>query len=447
MVVDGAKLKVLLICHNHPALYPGGTEAYAHETYNEMRASGVVEPMFLARVGTTASTSPVPHPGTPFSVLEADSQQSFIYSEIAEFDWLTLATRRKELFTTHLREFLMTHRPDVVHVHHTLYLGIDLLREIRNTLPDVPIVHSLHEYRPICHRDGVMVRTRNEELCAAASPRRCNECFPEITQEEFFMRQRFIQSQFSVVDLFLAPSEFLLQRYTEWGLPREKIRYHEHGRPPVQRVERPERPVRNRLGYFGQFNPYKGVNVLLEAMKLLSKANGAESGSEVDSAKSALADVHLRLHGANLEWQSAAFQEKFGELVEAASANVTLMGSYDEADLPDLMADVDWVIAPSTWWENSPLVIQEAFQHGRPVICSGIGALAEKVTDGVNGLHFRVGDSNDLAETIGAAVTTPGLWEKLRTGIPEVRTTKQDVESLIETYRDLVESKVVHTDG
>src|SRR5437588_6953694 len=148
MDASASKLKFLLICHNHPALYPGGTEAYALETFNEMRASGEVEPMFLARVGTTASTRPVPHPGTPFSVFEGDSQQTFIHSEIAEFDWLTLATRRKELFTTHLREFLMTHRPDVIHVHHTLYLGIDLLREIRSTLPDVPIVHSLHEYRP-----------------------------------------------------------------------------------------------------------------------------------------------------------------------------------------------------------------------------------------------------------------------------------------------------------
>jgi glycosyltransferase involved in cell wall biosynthesis len=444
MDASGSKLKVLLICHNHPALYPGGTEAYALETFNEMRASDEVEPMFLARVGKTASTHPVPHPGTPFSVFDGDGQQSFIHSETAEFDWLTLATRRKELFTTHLREFLMTHRPDVIHVHHTLYLGIDLLREIRSTLPDVPIVHSLHEYRPICHRDGVMVRTKSEDLCMMASPRRCNECFPDVTQEEFFMRQRFIQSKFSAVDLFLAPSEFLLERYVEWGLPEEKIRFHEHGRPPVSQAGVPDRPVRNRLGYFGQFNPYKGVNVLLEAMKLLSQSNGGLSRGEPDQNRGALANVHLRLHGANLEWQSPTFQGEFHRLVEAASSNVTLVGAYDEADLPHLMAEVDWVVAPSTWWENSPLVIQEAFQHGRPVICSGIGALAEKVADGVNGLHFRVGDPNDLADTIGAAVSSPDLWEKLRTGIPKVRTTKQDVNSLIETYRELVESKVTH---
>jgi glycosyltransferase involved in cell wall biosynthesis len=241
------------------------------------------------------------------------------------------------------------------------------------------------------------------------------------------MRERFIKSQLAAVDLFLAPSKFLLEMYVDWGLPREKIRYHEHGRPPIEPAGAPDRPVRNRLGYFGQFNRYKGVNVLLEAMSFLSNGAGA----------------HLNLHGANLEWQSSGFQDEFRELVRASSGHVTLAGSYDRADLPRLMEDVDWIVAPSVWWENSPLVIQEAFQHGRPVICSGIGALAEKVTHGVNGLHFRVGDPADLAETIRAAVGSPDLWEKLRAGIPPVRTTREDVESLIETYHQLVAAKKV----
>ena len=76
---------------------------------------------------------------------------------------------------------------------------------------------------------------------------------------------------------------------------------------------------------------------------------------------------------------------------------MTLAGKYDHDDLPRLMAEIDWVVVPSRWWENSPLVIQEAFLHGRPVICSDIGGMAEKVTDGVDGLHFRVGDPRSLA--------------------------------------------------
>ena len=72
------------------------------------------------------------------------------------------------------------------------------------------------------------------------------------------------------------------------------------------------------------------------------------------------------------------------------------------------MAEIDWVVVPSIWWENSPLVIQEAFLHGRPVICSDIGGMAEKVEHEVNGLHFRVGDHAALGRPCSAPPSTSG---------------------------------------
>ena len=68
-------------------------------------------------------------------------------------------------------------------------------------------------------------------------------------------------------------------------------------------------------------------------------------------------------------------------------------------------------------------MIQEAFKYGRPVICSDIGGMAEKVTPGVNGLHFRAGNALDLADRIEEAVESPGLWERLH--IPD-RATRYD---------------------
>ena len=64
------------------------------------------------------------------------------------------------------------------------------------------------------------------------------------------------------------------------------------------------------------------------------------------------------------------------------------------------MSSADWIVVPSIWWENSPVVIQEAFRAGKPVIGSNLGGIAEKVQDGVNGLLFRVGDATDLAATL-----------------------------------------------
>ena len=72
----------------------------------------------------------------------------------------------------------------------------------------------------------------------------------------------------------------------------------------------------------------------------------------------------------------------------------------------DLMAGkavvhiIDAVLVPSIWWENSPVVIQEARRNRRPVICSDIGGMAEKVRDGIDGLHFPVGDAAALADLL-----------------------------------------------
>jgi hypothetical protein len=43
--------------------------------------------------------------------------------------------------------------------------------------------------------------------------------------------------------------------------------------------------------------------------------------------------------------------------------------------------------------------------------------MAEKVRDGVDGLHFRTGNPHDLARTLQACSTTPELWERLAAGI------------------------------
>jgi glycosyltransferase involved in cell wall biosynthesis len=63
------------------------------------------------------------------------------------------------------------------------------------------------------------------------------------------------------------------------------------------------------------------------------------------------------------------------------------------------------------------MVIQEAFIHGRPVICANIGGMAEKVTHGVNGLHFEARNPIDLADTLVEAATSHGLWDTLQNGI------------------------------
>jgi len=432
--------RVLSICHNHPSVRPGGAEAYAYELHRALSASPDYEPILLAKGGPPVGHSGSVHGGTCFGPVGTAEDEYFFYTDGYDFDYLFGTQPGKDFYTRHFRAFLQAYEPDIVHFQHTLFLGYDMIREVKNALPDTPIVYTLHEYLPICHRNGQMVRTRADELCDRASPRRCHECFPSISPQTFFLRERFIKSHFSLVDMFLAPSEFLRQRYIEWGIPAGKIRQEEYGRRAVPRTARTQdRTRRNRIGFFGQLSFFKGVNILLEAMQILLRDAGKSPAAEDEAGE----PPQLRVHGANLELQPGEFQNRFNTLLTETEAIVTYVGKYDHDQLPELMEHVDWVVVPSVWWENSPLVIQEAFQHGRPVICSAIGGMAEKVTDQVNGLHFTVGDAMSLADVIAHAIGTPGLWERLREGIPAVYPMQDHVQQLDEIYRSLMAGRDV----
>jgi len=420
-------LRVLFVAHNHPTLHPGGAEAYALELYEEMRETPGIEPMMLARIGSNVARRRVSHPGTPFSSVNGDPGQQFVFTETEHFDFFTLTSRDKSLYSRHLTDYLLAHRPDVVHLQHTHFIGVDLVSQIRRVLPDAAIVYTLHEFLPICHRDGQMVRTSGDELCGEASPRRCNECFPELSPQAFFLRERFVKGHFANVDRFLAPSAQLMEKYVTWGIEEERIEVEEYGRrAPERRAGKPSQ-VRTptNIGFFGQLSRFKGAEVMLDAMAML----------EPD------VDAHLWLHGANLELQSQEFQDDFAARTRDLRGRVSFRGSYEHSELPRLMEDLHWVLIPSIWWENSPLVIQEAFFHGRPIICSDIGGMAEKVSDGVDGIHFRAGDAVSLARTIERATKNARLWQKLRDGVSEPYAMDAHVTRLLELYEETIEQR------
>jgi glycosyltransferase involved in cell wall biosynthesis len=110
------------------------------------------------------------------------------------------------------------------------------------------------------------------------------------------------------------------------------------------------------------------------------------------------------------------------------------------------MKDVDWVIVPSIWWENSPIVIQEAFLHGRPIISSNIGGMAEKIRDGVDGLHFRVGSVEDLVDRMTEALTAPQLWDRLRNKCRRPISHLDAARQHLRLYRGLLQQRAVPLD-
>jgi glycosyltransferase involved in cell wall biosynthesis len=290
-------------------------------------------------------------------------------------------------------------RPDVVEIHHLLLIGAEFPALVRRVLPSARIVLMLHDYYQICAHDGLMIRRHDRARCLNPSPDECHRCFPETPAARFFLREITLKTHLSAVDAFISPSQFLKERYVEWGLDAGRIDLVPNGHPPGTAAPKrgDENSPRNAFGYFGNLNPWKGVSVLLEACRLLAEEKR---------------DFTVNIHGAPL-FQTDAFVSEIDAGFARAGPHVRRFGNYRRDEIPDLMADVDWVIVPSIWWENAPLTIGEAQFHGRPVIASGIGGMAELVRDGVNGMHVRAGDPADLARVMRSCIEERGLWQRL----------------------------------
>lgn len=406
---------VLIVAHGHPHLAPGGGEIVAHELYRELQRYPSLEAHYL---GAMIPQFGLPHHGSALMPANDDPHQTLYWSD--GYNFFLVAQDNLPLMLEEFGRYLDHVRPDVVHFHHVYNLGVDAIRIVKNICPQAKILVTLHEFLAICHHDGQMVKTGSLRLCDKASPADCHRCFPNIHSGEFFLRERFLKAHFDLVDLFLCPSRFLLRRYLDWGIPESKICYVENGHVAAN-APRPATPppARNAFAYFGQITPYKGLTVLLDAVHNLIRRGWT--------------DFRVDIYGTAL-FLGSDEESVIRKKCESLESHVLLHGSYRPEDAVKLMSSVDWLIVPSIWWENSPLVIQEAFAAHRPVICSGIGGMAEKVRHEVDGLHFRVGDPVDLADTMIRACTEPGLHQRLTEGILPVHPMRASARAHLELY-------------
>jgi glycosyltransferase involved in cell wall biosynthesis len=418
-------MKVLLISIFHPEIVRGGAQQIAYELFQGLQARPDTEAVFLAAIDPTRSA--FYKAGACITGFDGRPDEYLFLSRGYDYWWhKTTDTRLLDAYAEFLREI----QPDVVHFHHFLLLGLDLLTFTRRVLPHVRIVFTLHEFLSICDANGHMLRTHDKALCTRASPARCNQCFPDRGPEEFFLRELWVKRHFDVVDQFTTPSRFMIEHFVTWGLARERITHVTNGQPnyaaSVRSAAVPASPRRNRFGFFGQLVDNKGVWLLLEAAALL-RAEG-------------FTDFSIEINGENLRYASEARRteiEAFRAAEEALPPERRLVrfnGGYEVGQLAARMGRVDYCIVPSVWWETFALVISEAWMFGRPVLASDIGAMAERVRDGVDGLQFGAGDARSLASVIKRAATEEGLWERLHAGIEMPPAAEVMVQGMIGVY-------------
>jgi glycosyltransferase involved in cell wall biosynthesis len=380
-----AARRVLITSHSHPALSNGGAEIAAWRLLTALEALPGWEPWFMgcAREPGGRAGSAITQ---PFGALPSGERQ-FLYNS-ASFDWFKFANGDAG-YPRALTAVLRDVAPDILHFHHYAVFGVETFLHIRRALPDSRIVLTLHEYQAICNHYGQMVTREKNMLCYGASPRDCNKCYPEFSRTDFFLRRAYIMRFLDLVDHFISPSQFLAERYIAWGVPAAKMSVIENvtRAATADEAAATANPRVLRVGFFGQISYLKGINVLLDAAAILQ---------DEAATPGAAAEIQFEIHG-DASNQPAEFQADFQQRIGQAGHNVHFHGAYDNQRVDQLMCAVDAVLVPSIWWENSPVVIQECLRNRRPIVCSNIGGMAEKVRHGVDGWHFPMGNAVALA--------------------------------------------------
>jgi glycosyltransferase involved in cell wall biosynthesis len=404
----GKPRKVLLISLGHPELVLGGSPVVCQELFDELRCRDAVECTMLAAVDRDAGDAHQPRAG----ITGFEGRDGVWLMHQADHDtWLH--RNNEPLLVEAFIELLHTLEPDVVHFHHFQTVGIDMIGTVRLALPACRILLTFHEFTAICAADGHMVRRTDRSLCDRASPMRCHQCVPDRTPDDFMIRKLWMERNLAAVDHFTCPSHFMIEHYVDWGISRDRISHVTNGER--SRVVRPMLPARdaarNRFGFFGLLHDDKGVTVLLRAVALLRESGFTQFRIDINGGGIKHASTSMRR-------EIEAFEEAERQL-PVTERIVAFNGVYGLDQIQSRMMRVDWTIVPSVWWEIFGLVISEAWMFGRPVICSNVGGMAERVTHEVDGLHFEMGDPADLAATIRRACTEPGLWDRLHEAVPE----------------------------
>jgi glycosyltransferase involved in cell wall biosynthesis len=328
----------------------------------------------------------------------------------------------ERLFVGALDDF----RPDLVHVQHLMGFPVQLLRLLRQRR--IPYVVTLHDYWWICANAQLLT---NYGLQTCNGPRlwlNCGRCalaragmdalWPAAPALVPLLaaRARLQHQALDQADQLIAPTRFVKDWHVGHGLSAAQIEVLPHGiERPLERALRATSTGSLRFAYIGGLAWQKGIHVLLEAFK---RVKGEAELWVAGSQASDPAYAHL--------------------LRSLAGPKVRFMGELSREQVWGCLAEVDVLAVPSLWYEAFSLIAHEAFLAGTPVIASRLGALAEVVQDGVDGLLVPPNDVSAWTSALQRLVDEPALLENLRTGVQAPMGLTQHVRFLCDVYERLL---------
>lgn len=401
-------MRALYVLHQFFPKYVSGTEQFVLALARAGRARGddvrvfALDPDF--RDPAPVGTETFEWEGVPTTIHSFDKAMPNWILEDYE------APAREESFERVLDEF----RPEIVHVFHLRWLGVDRLEQLQRC--GIPFVAHVMDFWFVCpnflllHRDGsncdgpprdgagcldcmwpdlterlrasdalddVLARAATGEFAAHVS----NDADLALAGVQRLTR---IRSALRLARKVYAPSRVVEDRLRANG---HELREIEHVPYALDRTRfgevtaAPSGPIT--VGFLGTFAPHKGLDLLLRGFRSIDDA-----------------DIRLDVHG------------RFGDVPDYdlelrrladGDERIRFAGPFGREELGGVLAGLDVVVVPSRWRENTPFVCLEARACGIRLLVADLEGMTEALPEG-RGRAFDADSWQSLGRELGILI-------------------------------------------
>jgi glycosyltransferase involved in cell wall biosynthesis len=253
-------MKILQVVHAFPPASEGGTEIYTHNLSKELTKKHRV--FIFCRISDPRRKE--------YEIKEVFFDGLDIFSINNTFRLCNSFEMfyKNEAITEKFIKILDKIKPDIVHIQHLIFLSTLIIAEIKKR--KIPVVFTLHDYWLICPQWHFLkkdfttcdnnidisqcLNCLDVQLSIKKMPKRIYLAFRNVlpnfiihflkniylnlakynlnsqkTLAKIETRLRHIKELCSMIDLFIAPSQFLRKKFIEFGISEDKIKFISHG--------------------------------------------------------------------------------------------------------------------------------------------------------------------------------------------------------------------------
>ena len=409
-------MKVIMVVHESPLEITGGAQVYAKSLAEALFAEGHEPAIFSMGSGTPDGDFLIESERDGVKYFTVNKSRLSMPKKTFKFFDTYQNKEVADIFETLVSRF----KPDLVHVHHLILLSGEIVHSLKDK--GIPVVVTLHDYWFLCHRINLLFR----DLSPCTGPRmgtRCHDCgdvrystwpgrllFPAI-HASFIHRVGYLRKTLLAADVIISPSQALKDIHAQNRIPADRIKMSTYGIKDILFLyDYKDKPVRT-FGYFGTLQPHKGLDYLVEAFNGLADKN-----------------AELKIYGAGDSSYRVALRST------ASNPRISFHEMFSHEQLPEKMAEIDAVILPSIWEENSPVSLHEARAMRIPILASNIGGIPEIVQHGVNGLLFEPRSAESIRESVLKVLADPTILRSMSLNSGMVKHFRDNVGELFEIY-------------